>query len=87
MKTKLNKVITAVLCAALTVSCTSADRSKVFGYGDDFKIEMYSGGQLVRTWISNGKVLSESQSDGYYFTDKETGKLIEVCGDIVITKL
>lgn len=48
---------------------------------------MYSGGQKVREWTSTGKVLSESQSDGYYFEDSETGKLIEVAGDVVITKL
>jgi hypothetical protein len=38
------------------------------------------------TWISSGKVQSEENSDGYYFNDKKTGKLIEVTGRMVITK-
>lgn len=43
-------------------------------------------GSVARTWISSGKVSSESNSDGYYFSDKKTGKLIEVTGRLVITK-
>lgn len=68
-------------------SCTDATRAKIGGYGDEFKVEMYSGGKLVRTWTSSGKVQSEQRSDGYYFNDKATGKLVEVSGDVVITKL
>jgi hypothetical protein len=71
----------------LSLSCTDATRSKLGGYGDEFKIEMYSGGQMVREWTSSGKVLSEEGSDGYYFNDKNTGKLVEVSGEVVITKL
>lgn len=66
-------------------SCTNAEKEKMFNYGNEFKIEMYSGGVLVRSWISTGKVNSEEGSDGYYFEDKSTGKLVEVSGDIVIT--
>lgn len=68
-------------------SCTDAQRAKVGGLGDEFKVEMYSGGKLVRTWTSTGKVSNEENTDGYYFKDKATGKLIEVSGDVVITKL
>ncbi len=75
-----------VAIALMGVSCTDAELSKIGGYGDEFLVEMYSGGQLVRSWVSSGKVLSESGSDGYFFKDKATGKLIEVAGDVVITK-
>lgn len=84
MKTKL---ITIAIASLTLFSCTDATRSKLFGYGNQFKVEMYSGGQKVREWNSSGKVLSERGSDGYYFKDKESGKLIEVAGDVVITKL
>jgi hypothetical protein len=83
----MKKLIALIAIASLFVSCTSAERSKLGGYGGTFRVEMYSGGQKVREWISNGKVLSESASDGYYFTDSATGKLIEVAGDVVITKM
>ena len=76
------------LCVAISViGCTDAQRAKVGGLGDEFKIEMYSGGVLVKEWTSTGKVSNEENSDGYYFRDKETGKLIEVSADVVITKL
>jgi hypothetical protein len=74
-----------VLSSILITSCTDSKREKMFNYGNEFKIELYSGGHLVRTWVSTGKVSSERESDGYYFKDKATGKLVEVTGDIVIT--
>jgi hypothetical protein len=80
------KYILILLLISL-IGCTDAGRAKIGGYGDKFKVEMYSGGQKVREWTSTGKVLSEEGSDGYYFNDSETGKLIEVSGDVVITKL
>lgn len=43
-------------------------------------------GTPIKTWTSSGKVLSEESTDGYYFKDKETGALIEVTGNLVITK-
>lgn len=70
-----------------STSCTDAEKAKWGGLGDEFKVEMINcDGTVARTWISSGKVLSESSSDGYYFKDKETGKLIEVTGRLVITK-
>jgi hypothetical protein len=71
----------------ITNSCTDAGRAKLGGFGDEFKVEMLNcDGEVVRTWLSSGKVLSEANSDGYYFRDKETGKLIEVTGTLIITK-
>lgn len=83
------KFITAILAASclLLSSCTDADRAKMGGLGNKFKVEMYSGGVKVREWISTGKVHSETQSDGYYFNDQKTGSLVEVSGDIVITPI
>lgn len=78
--------ILTITFLTLSMSCTDAGRAKIGGYGDKFKIEMYSGGQKVREWTSSGKVLSEEHSDGYYFNDTVTGKLTEISGDVVITK-
>ena len=70
-----------------STSCTDAQRSKIGGLGDEFKVEMINcNGTVARSWISSGKVSSEANSDGYYFKDKKTGKLIEVTGRLVITK-
>ena len=64
--------------------CTDAQVSKLTAHGSSHKITLYSGGQAVRTWRSTGAVMNEGQSDGFYFKDKETGKLIRVSGDVVI---
>ena len=81
------QIILTLVTIIVMVSCTDARKEKMFNYNNEFKVEMYSGGQLVREWISTGKVNSEDGSDGYYFKDKSTGKLVEVTGDIVITNL
>jgi hypothetical protein len=82
----MNKYIIASIITLSACSCTDAGKAKITGYGGEFRVEMFSGGQMVRSWISSGKVKSENGSDGYYFNDKATGKLIEVAGDVVITQ-
>lgn len=48
------------------------------------EISCYSGGQLIYSGKTNGKVISESNSDGYIFIAAEDGKLKEVSGDCII---
>lgn len=82
---KVILLLAVVLISA--TSCTDATRAKIGGYGDEFTVEMINcDGSVARTWVSSGKVQSEAESDGYYFNDKASGKLIEVTGRIVITK-
>jgi len=83
------KFIIAILAASclLLSSCTDAERARMGGFGTKFKVEMYSGGSKVREWTSTGKVLSEKGSDGYFFNDQQSGKLVEISGDVVITPL
>lgn len=85
----MKKVILSLsVIASLTLtSCVDASVSKFTALGSKHKVELYNGGQLIRTWISTGKPQSEVNSDGYYFTDKETGKLVEVCGAVIITQM
>lgn len=89
-KTKI-KLVTYFLVLPLTLAayygCTDASRDKLGGYGDRFKVELVNcDGTVTHSWISSGKVLSEGNSDGYYFNDA-SGKLIEVTGTLIITKL
>jgi hypothetical protein len=82
-KLKIGMVLVVIMLSA----CTDAERAKIGGFGDEFKVEMINcDGTVARSWISSGKVLSEANSDGYYFNDKETGELIEVTGRLIITK-
>lgn len=89
MKKSLFLTAVAILFILLmcATSCTDAKRAKIGGLGDNFKVEVINcDGSITQSWISTGKVLSEDNSDGYYFKDKKTGKLIEVTGNLIITK-
>lgn len=70
----------------LLFSCTDAQQAKIGGLGDQFKIEILSSntGEVIKTYYSTGKVLSEGGSDGYYFMDSNTGELTEISGGILI---
>lgn len=74
---------------AITIySCSDAQNAKTLGLGKDYKIQLINcDGTITHTWISSGKVLSEQGSDGYFFSEKQTGKLIEVTGTIIITEI
>ena len=73
----------SALALLMGAGCTDATMSKMGGYGDTFTIKVL-GPDTVITYHSTGKVVSEEHSDGYYFTDKATGKLIEVSGTVII---
>ena len=88
MKKKLFRAILLIIVALTINFCTDASLSKLGGYGSEFKVEMVNcDGSISHTWVSSGKVQSEDNSDGYYFNDKKTGKLIEITGRLIITKL
>jgi hypothetical protein len=76
----------SLLLLLLCLGCTSAERGKVLSYGSPHKVELYSGGEKVREWTSTGKVHNETNSDGFYFTDKDTGAHVRVTGDVVVTR-
>lgn len=86
MKSKL--ILLSTILAITFSSCSwDATISQLGGLGDRHTIELYSGGELVKTWQSTGKVSSSSSSDGYYFRDVKCDCNVEVSGDVVITRI
>lgn len=86
MPSKLHSHLLVIAIAIFVVpGCTDAERASLSAYGEQHVIELYSGGQKVREWQSTGKVFSEENSDGFYFKDSATGKLVRVTGDVVVT--
>ena len=80
----MKKIITlALIVAAIMTSCTDASMSKIGGYGDKFTVKVVNCDTII-TYHSTGKVISEEHSDGYYFTNAATGKLVEVSGNVII---
>lgn len=74
-------VVAAILFVA---GCTNAARAQYGGLGSNFKVTLYSGGEAVREWHSTGKVLTETDSDGWYFMDKSNNKLVRISGSVAI---
>ena len=82
------KKIAIFIISMSLLSCTDAYKAKVGGLGDRFKVELINcDGSITHKWVSSGKVESENNSDGYYFMEEKTNKLIEVTGTLIITKL
>ena len=48
-------------------------------------INLNADGSVTHSWISSGKVKTEESSDGYYFMDRATEKLVRVTGNVIIT--
>ena len=77
-------LFTAALAALSVAGCTDAQRGKLLNLGNSAHIKCWSGNVVIYDGVSTGKVSSESNSDGYYFRDKASGKLLEVSGNCVI---
>ena len=78
-------LIVAMVVAIVSLG-TDGNMSKIKSYGDSRTIECYSGGKLIYKGESTGKIQSERSSDGYYFREKSSNKLMEVSGNCVIGK-
>jgi len=79
----MKKILLILFTSVFIYSCTDATRSKIGGLGQEFTVKVL-GHDTIITYHSSGKVVNESNTDGYYFNEKETGKLIEVSGTIII---
>lgn len=78
------KTLSVIIALCALNGCTDAEWSKLKSYGGRAEIECYSGTKLIYQGTSTGKINSSEQSDGYYFRDDKTGKLMEVSGNCVI---
>jgi hypothetical protein len=84
----MRKHLLFIALAALLVSgCKDATMAQWNSLGKRHRVDLYSGGQKVATWVSTGNVSNQSQSDGYSFEDEATKKLVEVSGTVVITQI
>jgi hypothetical protein len=79
----MRKTLLILFASIFIYSCTDATRSKIGGIGQEFTVKVL-GPDTIITYHSSGKVVNESNTDGYYFNEKETGKLIEISGTIII---
>jgi len=76
--------ITLIILSLMMLSCTDAFIGKFKALGDSAKVECYSGGLLIYKGRSTGKISNESSSDGYYFIEQGTNRILEVSGNCII---
>jgi hypothetical protein len=82
------KHLALIFVIAALAGCTDADRAQLGAFGNKFEITLYSAsGSVIKQWRSNGKVQTEDHSDGWYFMDATTGKLVRVSGTVVVDPL
>lgn len=75
----------AVVCGGLVCGgCSDANKAAMSAWGKKHRVMLYSGGVKIGQWTTSGKIENESKSDGYYFRDDATGKVVMVDGDVVI---
>lgn len=68
-------------------ACTDVEKAKLNDYGNKYTVEVVSGGQVVRTYTSKGRVRAGSRADSHYFLDAATGKLVRISGPVIITRI
>ncbi len=64
-------------------ACTDSAKGVLGAYGDSAKIKCYSAGQEIYSGMSSGKV-KLSKGGFIKFSEKGTGKYIEIAADCVV---
>jgi hypothetical protein len=69
----------------LVVGCKDAEIQQIKSIGSRHRVTLYGAtGTVIKQWEATGNVSNEQNSDGWYFKDAQTGKLVEVTGTLVI---
>jgi len=77
-------IITAIIIL-FTSGCKDATYAQFKSLGCKHMVTLYANdGKIIKQWESTGNVSNQAQSDGWYFEDSKTHKLIEVTGTLVI---
>lgn len=81
----MKKFLIVIAILASIAACRSSQMAQWGALGADQKVILYAAdGHVIREWTSDGKVSTESGSDGWFFRDRATGKLVRVSGTVVI---
>ena len=80
----MKKVSIAIMLLVALTGCKDATQAQFNALNKPHIVKQFSGGQLIGQWESTGSVSNETQSDGWYFEDAATRKLVEVSGTLQI---
>ncbi len=76
-----------VLLLVPFAGCTDAAQADLSDYDKKCTIEVVSGGQVVRTYTSTGRVRAESRAGAHSFKDAATGRFVRISGPVIITRI
>lgn len=80
----MKNLIFIFLAFAIT-GCSNAHMAAISAWGKRHDVKCYSGGILIYEGYTTGKIENEEHSDGYYFQDDRTGKLVVINANCLIT--
>lgn len=84
----MRNILAILVVAVALAGCSSANRSAIQAWGRKHKVTLYGcDGHVIRQWTTSGKIENEDRSDGIYFTDDETGKLVAVQGGPIVVEV
>ena len=64
--------------------CTDAQKKQISSLGSTGEIVCYSGGKEIYRGRSTGKISTEGHSDGWFFEEEGSHKLVRISADCVI---
>lgn len=76
-------IIAGSLAVLAIAGCKSSDFAQIGSLGHEAHVKCYSGNLLIYEGDSTGNVSNEGSSDGWYWKDAKTGRLVEVSGSCV----
>ena len=74
-----------ILTAFLVFGCSNAEYAAINSWSKPHDVKCYSGGVLIYSGAATGMIMNEANSDGFYFEDAVTRKIVIVSGDCVFT--
>jgi hypothetical protein len=80
----MNRILIAAATVMALTACTDAKMKQFTTIGSPGEIVCYSGTLEIYRGKSTGKIATEQGSDGWFFQEEGTGKLIRVSGACVI---
>lgn len=75
-----------IFLSSILFGCKDSQIAQFKSIGSAHRIICYSGGQVIYDGYSTGNVSDQESSDGFYWEDAATRKLVETNADCVITQ-
>ena len=77
------KVFIFALLVAMSAGCTDAERASLFAYSDEADVACYSGGVVIFSDKSTGKV-AQLDGDGITYRSKVSGDYVRAYADCIV---